>query len=150
MANAQGQLVSTLNHLIEVGKDGELSCMTGAREVHNPEIRAILTGTAETCRASVLELKALVSALGAEPRDRGSMGGSLHRGWMEVLHMIAPHNDDAVLQLCERDEETARREYQSALTKEMPADVRAVVQRQYEGIQWHHDRIHAMRGMQIH
>ena len=38
MTNAQGQIVGTLNHLIEVGKDGELSCTTGAREVHNPEI----------------------------------------------------------------------------------------------------------------
>ncbi|WP_059410980.1 PA2169 family four-helix-bundle protein [Cupriavidus basilensis] len=150
MTNAQGHLVGTLNHLIEVGKDGELSCTTGAREVQSPEIRAILTGTAETCRASVMELQALVTSLGAQPRDRGSMGGALHRGWMEVLHVIAPHNDDAVLQLCERDEEAARREYQAALTGDMPAEVRAVVQRQYEGMQWHHQRIHAMRGMQVH
>ncbi|WP_454723976.1 MULTISPECIES: PA2169 family four-helix-bundle protein [Cupriavidus] len=150
MNNAQGHLVGTLNHLIEVGKDGELSCTTGAREVHNPEIRAILAGTAETCRASVMELQALVTSLGAEPRGRGSMGGTLHRGWMEVLHVIAPHNDDAVLQLCERDEEAARREYQAALTQDMPAEIRAVVQRQYDGMQWHHQRIHAMRGMQVH
>jgi len=150
MTNAQGQLITTLNHLIELGKDGELSCTTGAREVKNSEIRAILTGTAESCRASVSELQGLVTSLGAQPRDRGTVGGTLQRGWMEILHVIAPNNDDAVLQLCERGEETARREYQSALTQEMPEAIRAVVQRQFDGMQRHHERIHAMRGMQIH
>lgn len=150
MANAQGQLVFTLNYLIEVGKDGELTCMTGAREVYDAEMRSILTGTAETCRNSVTELQALVSSLGAVPRDRGSMAGTLHRGWMEVMHIIAPHNDDAVLQLCEREEEAARREYRSALTKDMPEEIRSVLLRQYEAMQKYHERIHAMRGMQIH
>lgn len=150
MTNAQGQLASTLNHLIEVGRDGERVCMTGAREVGNDEMRSVLTGTAETCRNSVTELQSMVSALGAVPRDRGSMTGTMHRGWMEVMHIIAPHNDDAVLQLCEREEEAARREYRSALTNDMPEHVRAVLLRQYEGMQKHHERIHALRGMQIH
>ena len=156
MANAQGlqghqgQLVFTLNHLIEVGKDGELTCMNGARGVDNAEMRGILTGTAEACRNSVTELQALVSALGAVPRDRGTMAGMMHRGWMEVMHIIAPHNDDAVLQLCEREEEAARREYRSALTRDMPENIRSVLLRQYEGMQKYHERIHAMRGMQIH
>ncbi|WP_454764364.1 PA2169 family four-helix-bundle protein [Cupriavidus campinensis] len=150
MDNVQGQLVFTLNHLIEVGKDGELGCLTGAREVHNAELRSILAGTAETCRNSVTELQALVSALGAVPRDRGTMTGTMHRAWMEVMHVIAPHNDDAVLQLCEREEEAARREYRSVLMKDMPEEIRSVVMRQYESMQKYHERIHAMRGMQVH
>lgn len=150
MTSAQGQLVSTLIHLIEVGCDGERVCMTGAREVDNEEMRGVLTGTAETCRNSVAELQAVVSAMGKVPRDRGTMSGTMHRGWMEVMHVIAPHNDDAVLQLCEREEEAARREYRSALTQDMPDDIRTMLLRQYEGMQKHHERIHAMRGMQIH
>lgn len=150
MANAQGQLVFTLNHLIEVGKDGELTCMTGAREVYDADMRGILTGTAETCRNSVTELQALVSSLGAVPRDRGSIAGTMHRDWMEVMHIIAPHNDDAVLQLCEREEKAARREYRSALTKDMPEEIRSVLLRRYEGVHKYHERVHAMRGMQIH
>ena len=150
MDNTQGQLVFTLNHLIEVGKNGELTCMTGAREVSNAEMRSVLSGTADTCRNSVTELQTLVSSLGAVPRDRGTMTGTMHRGWMEIMHIIAPHNDDAVLQLCEREEEAARREYRSALTKDMPDEIRSVLLRQYEGMQKYHERIHAMRGMQIH
>ncbi|PLP99513.1 PA2169 family four-helix-bundle protein [Cupriavidus pauculus] len=150
MTNAKGHLVFTLNHLIEVGKDGERVCMTGAREVDNAEMRSILTRTAETCRNSVTELQAMVSNLGAVPRDRGTMGGTMHRGWMEVMHIIAPHNDDAVLQLCEREEEAARREYRSALTNNMPEEVRSVLLRHYEGLQKHHQSIHAMRGMEVH
>lgn len=150
MNQAQGQLVSTLNHLIEVGKDGELNCSAGAREVKDAEIRAVLSGTAESCRTSVSELQALVTSLGAAPRDRGTMGGTMLRSWMEILHVIAPNNDDVVLQQCERGEAAARREYRSALKLDMPEAIRTVVQRQYEGMQRHHERIHAMRGMQVH
>ncbi|AEI79336.1 hypothetical protein CNE_2c03510 [Cupriavidus necator N-1] len=55
-----------------------------------------------------------------------------------------------MLQLCEREEEAARREYRSALTRDMPEEIRSVLLRQYEGMQNYHERIHAMRGMQIH
>lgn len=78
------------------------------------------------------------------------MNGTLHRGWMEIRHLITPNDDDVVLEMCEREEDIARHEYQTTLQQDLPAEIRAVVQRQYEGIQLHRERIHAMRGMQIH
>ncbi|MCL1619077.1 PA2169 family four-helix-bundle protein [Ralstonia pseudosolanacearum] len=150
MTNTQDGIVLTLNRLIEVGKNDELSCSSGAREVHDPQLRDILTDTAQSCRASVQELQQLVRSLGGQPRDRGSMNGTLHRGWMEIRHLITPNDDDVVLEMCEREEDIARHEYQTTLQQDLPAEIRAVVQRQYEGIQLHRERIHAMRGMQIH
>ncbi|XLV72973.1 PA2169 family four-helix-bundle protein [Ralstonia syzygii subsp. celebesensis] len=146
MTNTQDTIVLALNRLIEVGKDDELSCSSAAREVHDPQLRDILTDAAQSCRASVQELQQLVSSLGGQPRDRGSMNGTLHRGWMEIRHLITPNDDDVVLEMCEREEDMAKREYQAALQKDLPAAIRAVVQRQYEGIQLHRERIHAMRG----
>lgn len=150
MTNAQDTTVQTLNHLIEVGKDGELSCSSGALDIRDPQLRDILTDAAQTCRASVQELQQLVRSLGGQPRERGSVNGTLHRGWMGIRHLITPDDDDVVLEMCEREEDAARREYQSTLQQDLPAEIRAVVQRQYDGIQKHRARIHAMRGMVVH
>ncbi|RDK08176.1 PA2169 family four-helix-bundle protein [Cupriavidus lacunae] len=150
MGDNQQQTVLALNQLIEAGKDSELACMSGASEVHDAQIRDILTSTAESCRASVKELQSLVSAMGGAPTDRGSMNGTLFRGWMAFRHMLSPNNDDAVLGMCEHEEDAARREYQSVMTKPMPPEASAALQRQYEALTQHHGRIHAMRGMQIH
>ncbi|CAG2159783.1 PA2169 family four-helix-bundle protein [Cupriavidus numazuensis] len=146
----QKQTVIALNQLIEVDMDSERACMAGARDVRNAELRDILTSTADTCRASARELQSMVSAMGGEPSDRGSMNAMFARGWMAFRHMLSPNDDDAVLGMCEREEEAARRQYQSVLMKTLPPDATAAVQRQYEALRQHHDRLHAMRGMQIH
>ncbi len=146
----QKQTVMALNQLIEVDRDSEMACMAGAREVRNAELREILTSTAETCRASASELRSMVSAMGGEPSDRGSMNGMFSRSWMALRHMLAPNDDDTVLGLCEREEEAARRQYQSVLTTPLPPETTAALQRQYDSLLRQHDRLHAMRGMQVH
>jgi uncharacterized protein (TIGR02284 family) len=42
---------------------------------------------------------------------------------------------------CERGEDVAKGSYQKALDKDLPADVRAVVERQYQGVLQHHDAV---------
>ncbi|MCY1289201.1 hypothetical protein D3C81_1008630 [compost metagenome] len=150
MGDNQQQTVLALNQLIEAGKDSELACMSGAGEVRDAQLRDILTATAETYRASVKELQSMVSAMGGRPTDRGSMNGTLFRGWMAFRHMLQPNNDDAVLGMCEHEEDAARREYQSVMMKTLPPDASATLQRQYDALKREHERIHAMRGMQVH
>jgi len=146
----QQQSIIALNQLIEVGKDGELACMTGAGEVRDAELRDILTRTAESYRASVHELQLLVSTMGGKPSDGGSLNGKVYRAWMTVRHMLSPENDDAVLGMCEHEEDAARREYQSVMVKALPPETSATLQRQYDALMRHHQRLHAMRGMQVH
>ncbi|RCJ04278.1 hypothetical protein DDK22_32760 [Cupriavidus necator] len=78
------------------------------------------------------------SARPRSPSSGAGNGPSKHRA-------IRPSDvaADAVLQLCER-------EYRSALTKDMPEQIRSALLRQYKSTQNYHERIHAMRGMQIH
>ncbi|WP_439682494.1 PA2169 family four-helix-bundle protein [Cupriavidus oxalaticus] len=151
MAETQQQRsVVALNQLIAAGKDSELACTSGATNVHDAQLRDILVSTAESCRGSVRELQSMVSAMGGDPAERGSMQGTLFRGWMALRHMLQPNNDDAILGMCEHEEEAARREYQSVMMKPLPPEASAMLQRQYDELMQHHGRIHAMRGMQIH
>jgi len=51
----------------------------------------------------------------------------------------------SMLEECERGEDAAVARYRKALKQELPADVRAVVQRQADGAQRNHDQIKSLR-----
>jgi len=54
-------------------------------------------------------------------------------------------SEDAVLTECERGEDVPKSAYEDALKKDLPADVRSMVERQYEGVKQHRARVHQLR-----
>jgi uncharacterized protein (TIGR02284 family) len=70
---------------------------------------------------------------------------SLHRAWTGIKSSITDMDDHAVLAECESGEDTAKRAYEAALKKDLPADVRTIVERQYQGVKENHDRIRDLR-----
>jgi uncharacterized protein (TIGR02284 family) len=50
-----------------------------------------------------------------------------------------------VLAECERGEDAAKAAYNAALQKSLPADVRTLVERQYQGVKANHDRVRNLR-----
>jgi len=50
-----------------------------------------------------------------------------------------------VLNECERGEDVAKHRYQAALEKPLPAEIHQVIERQYQGVLRHHDRVRALR-----
>jgi uncharacterized protein (TIGR02284 family) len=55
-------------------------------------------------------------------------------------------DEAAVLAECERGEDVAKKAYENALSRDLPSDVRAMVERQYQGVIQHRDRVHQLRG----
>jgi uncharacterized protein (TIGR02284 family) len=54
---------------------------------------------------------------------------------------ITGMSEHAVLAECERGEDAAKAAYEAALQKSLPADVRTLVERQYEGVKANHERV---------
>jgi uncharacterized protein (TIGR02284 family) len=103
---------------------------------------------ARRCAEGAAELKAKVRSLGGDPETSGSVAGSLHRGWVNVKSAITGKDEAAVLAECERGEDVAKRSYEGALKKkDLPADVRTMVERQYQGVKQNHDRVRALRNL---
>ena len=73
------------------------------------------------------------------------MTGALHRTWTNVVASLAGMDEHAVLEECERGEDAAMRAYGAALQKDLPAEVGAIVRRQYAGVKENRDRIRALR-----
>ncbi len=139
-------ITSTLNNLIETSKDGEQGFRTSAENAQNAELKQLFMRRADDCARGAAELQAIVARLGKEPEDSGSVAGAIHRGWVNLKAAVANRDDLAILEECERGEDVAKAAYRSALEKtDLPAEIRTVVQKQYDGVLRNHDEIRNLR-----
>jgi uncharacterized protein (TIGR02284 family) len=138
-------VIATLNDLIETSRDGEQGFRTCAEGVQSPNLKALFEAAARRCAEGAAELDAKVRSLGGEPAQGGSISGSMHRTWTNIKSAITGMNEHAVLAECERGEDAAKAAYEAALQKNLPADVRTLVERQYQGVKANHDRVRNLR-----
>ncbi len=138
-------VVDELNDLIEVSKDGEYGFTQCAEHAKSPDIKSTLMSRAGDCASGAAELQRLVATLGGDVEEGGSATGAMHRGWVSVKAALTSKDDLAVLEEAERGEDSALKSYRKAAAKDLPADVKAVVQKQLQGAQANHDQIKALR-----
>jgi uncharacterized protein (TIGR02284 family) len=140
-------VVSILNNLIETCKDGQEGFKTCAEDIKNPELKALFTKHAQECAHAAGELQAEVIALGGTPEDSTSVSGDLHRRWVDVKSIFTGKDEEAVLNEAERGEDVALKAYKEALAEPLPANVYAIIERQFHGVQRNHDQIKALRNI---
>lgn len=139
------EVISTLNDLIETSRDGEEGFRTCAEDASDPQLKTFFSNRAQTCTAAVIELQDLARAYGGDPENSGSLGGAVHRRWLDIKSLLTGKDDEAVLTECERGEDVAVASYRRALEKNLPVDVRRVVERQYQGVLQNHDQVKSLR-----
>jgi uncharacterized protein (TIGR02284 family) len=138
-------VIATLNGLLEISRDGEQGFRTCAEGVESPNLKALLEAAARRCAEGATELEAKIRNLGGEPAQGGSITGSMHRAWTNIKSTITGMSEHAVLTECERGEDAAKAAYEAALQKNLPADVKLLVERQYQGVKANHDRVRNLR-----
>jgi len=139
------EMISTLNDLIETCKDGEEGFKSCAEDIGDQQLKQTLLVYAASCSTSARELSALVIAHGGDPETKSSLSGTLHRRWIDIKSAVMGKDDEAVLNECERGEDVAKKSYRRALEKDLPLDVKAVIERQYQGVLQNHDAIKRLR-----
>ncbi|MGF6723290.1 uncharacterized protein (TIGR02284 family) [Paraburkholderia sp. GAS41] len=138
-------VTSVLNDLVEISKDGERGFRKAAEDAHDAQLKALFVSRAEDCSRGARELQDVVQRLGGKPETGGTVGGALHRGWTDVKSAVAGRTDHSILEDCEKGEDVAKKNYHDALEKDLPADVRIVVEKQFQGVLQNHDRIRDLR-----
>ncbi len=138
-------VIATLNDLIETSKDGESGFRTCAETVKSTNLKQLFEVAAERCAQGASELQSKVRSLGGNPESSGSVSASLHRGWVNIKSVATGNDEAAILDECERGEDVAKRVYEEALEKDLPADMRSIVERQYQGVRENHDRVRDIR-----
>lgn len=145
MAMDNDDVISTLNDLIETCKDGQDGFRQCAENLPNSPYRSFFETGARRCAQAMGELQAEVRRLGGDPEKTGSVSAAVHRGWINLKTAFTSNDEKAVINECERGEDVAMQSYKNALAKDLPADVRAVVERQYRGVQENHERVRQMK-----
>jgi uncharacterized protein (TIGR02284 family) len=139
------EIISTLNDLIEVSKDGEEGFRSSAEHVDEPQLKTFFLRRSYEVATSVQELQDLVRSLGGEPASSTSLGGALHRRWIAIKTALTSNDTVAVLNETERGEDVALAAYRKAAEKDLPTHIRFVVVRQLEGAKRNHDQVKQLR-----
>ena len=138
-------VISTLNGLIQTCKDGEDGFRQAAEGAQTSRLKSLFYELSQQRATFVGELQTLVRSLGGDPENSGSFSGALHRGWMDIKTAVAGNEDKAILNECERGEDSATKAYREALEESLPANVTETIGVQFAAIQSAHDQIRALR-----
>jgi uncharacterized protein (TIGR02284 family) len=147
MATRNDEVIGYLNDLIETCKDGEQGFRTAAEaigEEGDDELRTMFNTYAQQRARFAAELQNEVLRRGGDPAEAGHVSGAFHRGWMNIKSLVTGRDSAAIIAECESGEDSAMRNYESALKQDLPSDLLAIVDAQYQEIRLAHDRIRAM------
>lgn len=137
-------VISTLNNLIETCRDGQEGFKNSAENVKNSELKELFYTYSQQRAKFVGELQDEVRRLGGDPEKEGSISASLHRGWIDLKSALTGGDDDAIISEAERGEDSAVKNYREALDTDLPANVRTLVERQFNEVKEAHDRVRAL------
>ena len=139
-------VITVLNDLVEVLKDGEYGFKTAADDAKAPELKRLFQNYSNQRAEFASHLQARVLALGAPVEKHGSVTGSLHRGWINLKAAISTNEPHAVLAEAERGEDSALESYKKALdTEDLDSETRTLISHQYGAIRAVHDRVKELR-----
>jgi uncharacterized protein (TIGR02284 family) len=141
------ETIGTLNNLIETCKDGQNGFKEAAEAVEKSDLKTFLYDCSQQRSQFAGELQTLVREMGGDPEDSGSISASLHRGWMNIKSAITGNNEQAILNECERGEDSAVKNYKEALDTELPTHVNSLVRKQFATVQTTHDKIKSLRDL---
>jgi uncharacterized protein (TIGR02284 family) len=144
-SGSRSDVVDVLQDLVEVCKDGEYGFRQSAERAQRQDLQSLFTQRAQDCQRGAQELNAHIRRYGGTPEDSGSALGAVHRGWVSVKSALSTNDDKAILEECERGEDNALARYRKALQKPLPAECKALVERQLQGVQRNHDQIKMLR-----
>ena len=138
------KVISTLNDIIEICRDGQKGFKEAAENVKNPDLKSFFNECSTERAQFVTDLQLEVRRLGGDPQKTGSTAGALHRVWMDIKGTFTGKDDHAILSECERGEDSAVEAYREALKLNLPT-IQQLLERQFQSVRQTHDRIKQMR-----
>lgn len=141
-------VISTLNGLIEICRDGQEGFKTAAEGVERSELKTTFYEYSQQRAQFVGELQELVRQHGGDPETTGNVAATLHRAWIDIKSAVTGKDEGAILNECERGEDYAKDAYKKALETTLPSDAATVVQRQSAAVLEAHNKVKALRNTQ--
>jgi uncharacterized protein (TIGR02284 family) len=134
-------VIDALQDALNQAHDGELGFAEAAEHTQTPQLKQLLERRAADCRERAADLQEKLAQLGGEAEESGSVSAAALRVWLQIQGLFGGAGDETILAECERAENEAREELREALQRNLPEDIHAMLLRQYEHTQRHHDML---------
>lgn len=139
-----GEVISELNTLIAICKDGEQGYRTVATLLEPHRYHSLFEEYAEQRHRFATDLQEEVNRLGGIPGKEGDLAGTLHRRWIILKALITAREPGDILAECKAGEKAAVQVYEEVFQKDLPPEIQALVEHQYQAIKAARDRIQAL------
>ncbi|TPE43380.1 ferritin-like domain-containing protein [Pontibacter mangrovi] len=136
---------STVHHLIERCKDGAKGYKTASEDVEDQDLKDLFRKYAVQRDSMITELQDQLHKMGHTDEESSSIEGTMHRAWIDLKSALTARDRVRVLEECERGEDYAVKAYKEALEKDLPAQLKQIVEQQYQDVKNAHDHIRTLR-----
>ena len=116
--NNHSEAIEALNDLIQVNFDrieGYERAIVEMKESNNDITASLFEQYVKSSQNNVETLSEYVVEFGGTPADSPSLGGKVHRFWMEVRNTFAIHEKESILESCIFGDAAAIKFYEAAL-----------------------------------
>jgi len=139
------EVYATVHHLIERCKDGAKGYKTASEDVEDRDLKDLFRKYAVQRDSMITELQDQLHRMGKTDSETSSLEGTIHRAWMDLKSALSSKDRKRVLEEVERGEDYAVKAYQEALNKDLPGELKPIVEQQYQDVKNAHDHIRSLR-----
>ncbi|WP_299760698.1 PA2169 family four-helix-bundle protein [uncultured Pontibacter sp.] len=139
------EVQSTVHHLIERCKDGAKGYKTASEDVEDKDLKDLFRKYAVQRDSMITELQDHLHKMGHTDDESSSIEGTMHRAWIDLKSALTSRDRVRVLEECERGEDYAVKAYKEALEKNLPSELKQIVEQQYQDVKHAHDHIRTLR-----
>ena len=143
--STNGAILTALNDLIDVCRDGAEGYKTAWEHLKDDAMKGVCSQYAEQRGVFVIELHAEVQRMGQTPEPSGTIRAAAHRGWMNLKSAITNGDAQTILAECHTGDQIAVDTYERVLHQEiLPHNLRDKVQHQYDQIRLARDSMESL------
>ena len=140
-----GRVIEDLVETLEDGKKGFAEAAERLADAGRGDLADKFREYSRQREQFSAELREVGASHGDFIEEAGSVGGAMHRAWINFKDAVSMESAEAVLGAAETGEDHAVAEYNDALEKDLAPDVRTVVARQAQAVKAAHDEVRRLR-----
>lgn len=139
--------IDLLNKLIQVNEDRKEGYKKAMENTADMDLKSLFDQYSKQSGQYVVELSTAVETTGTIPKQKTTVAGDVHRGWMDVKSSLSSNERKSVLESCERGEDSALATYNDVLEERSQIDAALLntVDAQHVDIKKAHDQIKTLR-----
>lgn len=146
MADAEATDVDSLNQLIHLNRDAEAGFRAAAENIKNSELETLFNNYAAQHAKFTADLEDEVIRLRGTVSDSGTFGGTLHRGWMDLMSTLSGNSASVMLKSCENGEQSVESAYLDAADVYPTGQTNKLIEKQLQQIKGFRTRLARLIG----